>query len=199
MRRAVFVLFFIAAVAIPLAVLAEDGVTVVSLERSSFPSPDECTVAPRSADAVFAIAGTSSPSGEPTVGSPLEERVAAMAVEFGSPPAEPVDESTTDAAEATIRELYACYNAGDGLEALALVFDEALERVTAEDLRLITSLFPNEPRPRIEREQVGYRLDGPVGLLPDGRLAAPVLTILPGDMVARARSSGSFVRLGTNS
>ncbi len=163
----------------PIVTAGQGAATPVGQERAVYPAADKCRVEPRTTDEIFALIGTPIPAGQMEQQEPFEERMAALVAAFGSPRAEPVDAKTTSAVEATIDELFACVNAGDGLAALALVSDEAMARITSSDLRLIDSLFVQDTARGSDDEMIGYELAGAVGLLPDGRIAAPIQTFLP--------------------
>jgi hypothetical protein len=96
-----------------------------------------------------------------------------------SSPLEQVDEATRVQTETVIRDLYACYNAGNALAALALVSEGAIDRMPPELRYLVGSVFPADPAPRTQDEMIGYADIGPVGRLADGRVAVVVTTITP--------------------
>ena len=186
-------LFLAAMLFMPVAAAGQGAATPARQERAVFPATDECRVEPRTTAELVALTGTPIPVGEMEQQEPFAERMAAMVAEFDAPRAEPVDAQTVSGVEATIRELYACVNARDGLAALALVSDEALARISPSDLLLIDGLFPQDPPPLPADETVGYEVAGAIGLLPDGSLAAPIQTILPSPDANNPFGTLSFV------
>ena len=135
-------------------------------------APQECQVAPRPADEVFALLGLA----EGAAATPAAARTPVAA-----PPWMAADPETAAAAEETTREWLACINADDNFRIAALMTDSAIVRFfggglapdeAAEGAR--TNLA-GTPVPRTAEEQV--RLVGvtDVSRLEDGRVAALAL------------------------
>jgi len=181
-RRAGITLGVALAVAASTGAASQQPATVVPLDRPLFPPPEECRVESRSRESVLGDTATPIPleTREELAGAVAAyfQEMEARPAQFGAPPLEPVAETTRAQAEAVIRELYACFNAGDGLAALALVSDQAIERMPPEVRYLVGSLFPYA-EPLEQDEQIGYSQVLEVGRLADGRVAAVAKTIRP--------------------
>ena len=95
------------------------------------------------------------------------------------PPGEPAEPETVDGVTATVRELYACLNAGDELRAAALFTDAYFERLFSQFGRLPPEElagFAAPPRPAPERLWTRLVAVRDVRLLSDGRIGAVVVT-----------------------
>jgi hypothetical protein len=84
------------------------------------PPPELCTVAPRTYDAMSAIAATA-------VASPPPARTPGPV-----PEGNPADNATVAGISATVREYVACFNAGEPLRAYALHTDASLAHILAQ-------------------------------------------------------------------
>jgi len=157
--------------ALAVAIVLSFGLGSVASARQATPSPDfvavdagTCTVEPRTAEEIAALAGT--PAASPAVTEPVASPAA-----MGSPtPAgEAADEETVRAITETVAEIYACFEAGEPLRVAALISDEALGQFLA---------FYPEAR---GAEGVAGAIDGP------GRREAfriDAVRTIPGDRVA---------------
>ena len=87
------------------------------------PDPAECVVAPRPLAEVVTVVRT------PAAGAPAP--LAASPTPFVRPPGAPADPETAAAVTATIRQLFACTNAGDFLRVYALFTDDFLRAFLA--------------------------------------------------------------------
>lgn len=127
------------------------------------PGPATCDVAPRSAAELVALLGPS-PNGEQAL---EPQRL---------PPGSPADAATTEAITAVVRELEACFNAGDMLRVYALFSDDQFRQMpnTEEIVAELTALDTTTPTPAPTGR--GQVLTGPwhVEVLDDGRALAAV-------------------------
>jgi hypothetical protein len=133
------------------------------------PHPDECLVAPRTADELRELIGTP----EPFVAPPPDATPApppSPAPRPTTPPSEPAGAETIAAVTATAYHFLACVNAGDMLRGYALYTDEFVR----------ASVFFD---PAMERPPVAVPSDQRVTLLdvvyvrvyPDGRVGAVIV------------------------
>jgi hypothetical protein len=138
------------------------------------PDPADCRVQPRSLESVIAAVGTPA-AGEPTA--------PASPTPFVQPRGEPADAATSEAVVATVREVFACANAGDFLRIFALYTDDYL-RVFLAGTPLneeVTALFIATPVPLPEAERrIIIRIED-VQILPDGRAGVVVVLDEPAD------------------
>jgi hypothetical protein len=124
------------------------------------PDPAECTIAPRTAEELAALAVTPDQAA-------LDALEAALADEtLTIPEGAPADAVTTAAVVETYRLMIACFNAGNDLAAYALWSDAALRQAVAEPPT-------GEPTPLPVEEREAFRVSE-VRLLPDGRVVAVV-------------------------
>src|SRR5215207_9135244 len=139
-------------------------------------SPEECQVAPRPADEVFALLGLA----EGADATPAAERTPVAA-----PPWVAADPETAAAAEATTREWLACINADDNVRIAALMTDSAIVRFFGGGLAAdeaeegARANLAGTPVPRAEDEDVRLVAVSDVSLLDDGRVAALALVDEP--------------------
>jgi hypothetical protein len=139
------------------------------------PDPAECTVAPRPIEDVVAVVGT------PVAGAAAP--VAASPTPFAVPAGTPADPATTEAAVATLRQVFACTNAGDFLRVYALFTDDFVRDffagtpITPEVEAFLTA--PPQPLPA-DQQRVIVRV-GEVLLLADGRVGVPIVLDEPSD------------------
>ena len=86
------------------------------------PDPTECQVEARTVDEFVAVLGAATPTTPDLVGTTVEV-----------PLGEAADAETVAGVTTTIREILACFNAGDFSRALSLFSSEAINRIAAED------------------------------------------------------------------
>ena len=152
----------VVAVALGLAVLAPAAAAQEATPAGLpvTPDPAECMVAPRPLEDFAALIGTPVPA-------PLEN--------FERPRGEPADPETTAAVTATVRELVACFNAGDWPRAAALYTDagfaEDFARTTVEDLDVLAAT----PQAIPEMGRVALITVRDIETLPDDRVGAVVM------------------------
>lgn len=141
----------------------------------SAPDPSECRVAPRPLDDVASVVGTPTfDQTSDTVGTPAP---------FDPPGGSAVDEATAAAVRATLRELFACTNAGDFLRVFALFTDDFLRSFFvgtpfSDEVAAFIGASP-QPLPDEERRVI-VRLGEP-RLLDDGRVGVPIVLDEPAD------------------
>ena len=88
------------------------------------PDPAECTVEPRPVEEAVALVAQATPAA-----AAAAEPAETVAVPVG----ELADAETVAGVTATVREVYACFNAGDVARAFALVTDDVLRGFAEED------------------------------------------------------------------
>jgi hypothetical protein len=138
------------------------------------PNPEECTAEPRSIDDLLLVVGSPPPAGS---GEDNSAARAASPEPFDLPAGEPADEETVAGVTATIRQIFACQNAGEALRGMSRVTDEFIRtqvgyQVYDEDT---LAFLQASPVPLSEEQQVqlhGIReitrhADGRVGALVD--------------------------------
>jgi hypothetical protein len=134
------------------------------------PDPSECVIDPAPIEEIAAILGT--PVAEPAV-SPSP---------FVPPASQPADPETSAKVVATLRQIFACANAGDPLRFSSLFTDDFVRNffadVPLEDL-LDFLAIPPKPLPE-NQERIIIRF-GEVQLLPDGRAGVVVVLDEPDD------------------
>ena len=134
------------------------------------PDPSECVIDPAPIEEIAAILGT--PVAEPAV-SPSP---------FVPPASQPADPETSAKVVATLRQIFACANAGDPLRFSSLFTDDFVRNffadVPLEDL-LDFLAIPPQPLPE-NQERIIIRF-GEVQLLPDGRAGVVVVLDEPDD------------------
>ena len=139
------------------------------------PDPAECTVAPRPLDEVVAVVGTP--------GAGATSSVAASPTPFARPSGEPADAETTAAVTATMRQVFACTNAGDYLRVYALFTDDFVRAffvgtpLTPE----VGAFLAAPPRPLPADQQRVIVRFGEVERLADGRVGLVVVLDEPDD------------------
>jgi hypothetical protein len=135
---------------------------------------EECQVAPRPSEEVFALLGIAEGAGG--AATPAADRTPVPA-----PPWQAASMETVEAAATTIREWLACINADDNLRIAALMTDKALVRffggglVADEAIEGVRANLAGTPVPRTEEEHVRLVTVTDVSLLEDGRVAALAL------------------------
>ena len=134
------------------------------------PDPRECVIEPATAEEIGVILGT--PVAEP----------ADSATPFVPAAGEPADAETSAAVIATLRQVFACANAGDPLRVASLFTDDFVRGffggVPREDL-LDFLAVPPQPLPE-DQKRIIIRF-GEVHLLPDGRAGVLIVLDEPDD------------------
>lgn len=150
-----------------------------------FPVPSECSVAPRAVNDVIGLlatptAGTPESQAVPTAVANVLATAQAGAAAFTPPAGPALDPLQVEGLDGTVRQFYACYNAGDLLAMLALVSDDALRRFPegSNGFRMVDSAFIQGAGPRRPEDQIGYTVVRDARILPDGRYGAFVMTII---------------------
>lgn len=156
-----------------IAVAARTGLAQ-SASPPSFPAtpePAECTVAPLAAEEIMALLATAA-----------TDAPAASPAPFAIPKGEPADEETSAAVTDTLRQVFACANAGDPLRFSALYTDDFIRAFYAggspEQVLAFLSA-PPQPLPIAERRAIIEI--GEVQLLPDGRAGVIIVLDEPAD------------------
>lgn len=137
------------------------------------PDPSECAVAPRSVDLMRDLFATPVGSQAPTNPSSQMDVVV--------PVGEPVDAVTAAEVVGTLRELYACFNAGEMRRAFALMTDAYLQDYAAQAVLLPEDVayFLGEPRPAPANERFSLAAVTDLTMLDDGRVGAFVVSSHP--------------------
>ena len=163
----------VAILSLLLSVFAIDATSAQTATPAAYPvapDPAECVVAPAPIEEIEAILGT--PVAEP-VGSPAP---------FVTPTGEPADAETTTEVIATLRQVFACANAGDALRVSSLYTDDFVRDffggVPLEDLLGFLAV-PPQPLPE-DQKRIIIRF-GEVQLLPDGRAGVVIVLDEPQD------------------
>ncbi len=178
MKRSVALVVVLFALALlgPTVALAQDA-TPVAVAGDAI-DPVECQVEGRTADELIALWYQENDEGTPVLATPeAAEPMALVPVPLG----EPADAETVAGVSATVREVFACFNAGDFGRATAL-FSENLVRQfgpspeeSPEDVRAF--LEAAEPAPEEARIQLLAVTD--VAVMEDGRVGAFVVSVDP--------------------
>lgn len=134
------------------------------------PSPTECTLKPRAAEPLLGLLGT--PSDEAIYAPEVEPIVVSV------PVGQPADSEIQIAITATVREHFACFNAGDVRRAFALVTDDFLRRFAAEGSLTAQDIafFMAEPEPVPVADRTTLLAITDVSVLATGRAGAFVVT-----------------------
>lgn len=131
------------------------------------PPPSACRVAPRAAADLVGLAGA----------LPAKRGARPNATPIALPAGEPADEAVVAAVTATIGEYHACINAGDPRRGFALFTDAGLRRSALRFGRSTAGgAAAPAPAPLPDGERFFPRRVRDVRLLPDGRIAAVVVT-----------------------
>ena len=160
-----------AAVLLPAGLAAAQGATPAPFPAA--PAAGECVVAPRAVAEIAAVVAT-----------PLSEvRTEAAATPFAIPAGEPADAATTEAVVATVRQVFACTNAGDYRRVFASFSDDFLRDFLAGTplSEEVIALFSAPPQALPVAEQRVIVRKGEVRLLPDGRAGVVVVLDEPDD------------------
>jgi hypothetical protein len=153
------------------------------------PDPSECQVEPRAADELIAVwfpGGT--PIAATPQGSPVDVDGTALDVnEEGTPVGavidipvgEPADAETIDAVTLTVREVFACFNAGDFARALSLFSDNLVASFgpePGESMEDVRGFLEAEPEPAPEDQRIVLIAVTDVVVMEDGRVGAIVVS-----------------------
>jgi len=156
------------------------------------PSPEECTIAPRTLaelQAIFALPAT--PTAAPASPTPV-----------ALPTGTPVDDATAAAVTAALRQFIACANAGDLWRYLATYTDRIvqifLQANVNPSLGVTQELYDAyaTPTPLEPGLQSGLIEVGPIVHLPDGRVAITAIDDAYGDEAPPRQSIFYFVKVG---
>jgi hypothetical protein len=123
------------------------------------PDPAECTVTPRTSDAIAGLVGVPDQAATDALVS------ARSAPGLDVPNGVPADEPTTAAVGATYRQMIACFNAGNDLAAYALWTDDALRQIQ------VPPPSSREPIPLPTEDRESFRVTH-VQVLSDGQVIA---------------------------
>ncbi len=135
------------------------------------PDPAECQVEARTVDEFVAVLGAATPTTPDPVGTTVEV-----------PLGEAADAETVAGVTATIREILACFNAGDFSRALSLFSSEAINRIAAEDPiteEELRSFLEATPQAAQAEQQSTLLALTDVMELEDGRVGALMATTDP--------------------
>jgi ketosteroid isomerase-like protein len=153
------------------------------------PDPSECQVDPRAADELIALwypGGT--PLAATPEGSPADVSGTALDVnEAGTPVGavidvplgDPADAETIDAVTATVREVFACFNAGDFARALSLFSDNLVTSFGPEpgtSMEDAASFLQEAATPAPEDQRISLISVTNVVVMDDGRVGAIVVS-----------------------
>jgi hypothetical protein len=167
---------------------AQEGTPVPGRDA---PAPEECRVEPRSLASFQALATPGAASTAPAVPPEAPE---------GLPPGEPADAATAAAIGATVRELLACYNAGERLRIFAFYSDGFLRPLFGAPAPFSQGAYDRfaTPQPVPPELRVALVAIGEVRLLADGRAGAVVTVDDPNAATGPSTTSSFlvFVRAG---
>ncbi len=173
-RMALALIGFVAALSLAMTISANAQPSPVA---GDIPSAEECTIEPRSPGAVAALSGTPSAALGTTV---------AFAPPIAAPPGEPVDDATMAAITGTIRELIACYNAGDDARQGTFYSDDFIRRAKITTGALpapfmdVIGAVESTPSPGVPDELAAVPTIRDARTLADGRVGAIVdITDMP--------------------
>jgi dipeptidyl aminopeptidase/acylaminoacyl peptidase len=122
------------------------------------PDPAECTIAPRTAEELAALAASPDQAATDAVAA------ASLDPALSIPEEAPADAATTAAVTATYQQMIACFNAGNDLAAYALWTDDALRQFPVEPPHGPPTALPEGARSAFRVREVR--------MLPDGRVVA---------------------------
>ncbi|MBA3450779.1 MAG: nuclear transport factor 2 family protein, partial [Chloroflexia bacterium] len=135
------------------------------------PDPAECVVAPKPVAQIAAVLGT-----------PVADPFPATPEPFVIPMGEPASDETAGAVIATLRQVFACANAGDPLRFSSLYSDDFLHGFFGGAPRADVIDFlslPPQPLPE-DQKRIIIRF-GEVQMLPDGRAGVTIVLDEPDD------------------
>lgn len=155
----------------PLGATHRQQSTPTPLSFPVSPNPSACTAEPR-VNGDFIDLLETAPDDPPRQTQMPEPTVVPVPVGV------PVELVVRNAISATVHEQYACFNAGDALRGYALVTDDYLRSLLAEQAltREDISFFLQGPLPVPLEAQTRILAITDVSALPDGRVAAFVVT-----------------------
>ncbi|MFT4039028.1 MAG: hypothetical protein QM692_12660 [Thermomicrobiales bacterium] len=160
----------LAALTLVAPAMAQDGTPAPGSESSRSVTPDQCVVDPRTFDELAALLDL---NGE---GIPQPPSII-----INPPIGEIVDADTDAAIKQTMREVLACYNAGDNPRAAALMTDNGVKRafwgltIDEENRELARTRLAEAANPRTEDAFIRLIAITDASQLPDGRVAAFVV------------------------
>lgn len=161
--RTILCLVFLFGLVFALLFGVPNKVIALQATPAATPGPETCDVAPRRVLELIALLGPPLANGQVLEPQPLR-------------PGSPADEATTNAITAVVRELEACFNAGDLLRVYALFSDDQFRQMpnTEEIVEELTALETATPTPAPAGQR--QMLTGPwhVEVLDDGRVIAAV-------------------------
>lgn len=175
MRRLVALVVTLLSLALvgPAVALAQDATPSPGVDRAAFvPSPEECTVEPREAASVAALATPTA-----ATSAAIEE----PEVPFGATDGEPADPETAAEVSAVIRESWACLNGEDYARFLALLTDREAAFALPPELLLQVAVGLSTPEAPAPDQQTAVFAILDVEQLPDGRVGAYVVVDTPFD------------------
>jgi ketosteroid isomerase-like protein len=144
------------------------------------PDPSECRVEPRSLAEIVQTAAT--PTGGPGPGSGTATPVTVRELDgddFVAPEGEPADAETAAAVTATLREFFACFNAGDLPRLFGLYSDDFIRRDFAGASEEELAFLAEAPAAAPMDQRVTLVAVRDVQVLDDGRVGAFVDLIDP--------------------
>jgi hypothetical protein len=148
----------------PAAAIGPQGTPTADAE---VPAPEECTVAPRSADELRALAAG-------PASTPADPEASTFRYEDELPEGTPLDAATLAELTEVERGFAACQNAGDPARILAFLTDAAVRDLLGEDPGAVEDFLAAPPEPLLPDERIGlFPLRG-ARTLPGGRVAAIV-------------------------
>ena len=162
----------------PARVLAQEATPAPAISLGEVLDPAECQVEARSADDLLALWYQENDAGTPVLATPVADadmELTSVPVPLG----EPADAETVEAVTATVREVLACFNAGDFPRALSLFTDPLVQQFgpepgqSPEDAIAFLEATP-EPAPREQRVTLLAVTD--VSVMADGRVGAFVIS-----------------------
>ena len=134
------------------------------------PDPAECVVAPASVDEIATILGTP------------DDTLAASPTAFVVPAGETADAETAAEVTATLRQVFACANAGDPLRFASLFTDDFVrDFIGGVPLDDVLGFLSAPPQPLPEDQKRVIIRFGVVQLLPDGRAGRVIVLDEPDD------------------
>lgn len=180
MRRIAVVISLLAVVAMvvagTVAAAAQEATPGAGLPVT--PNPAECTVEGPTIDEVLARAGVTPIAGTPSA----EGEVGATPEPFALPEGEVADEAMVAAITGTMREVLACYNAGNFLAYVEFLTDDGFREYAAEPISEEEVEFFRTGTPQVVPEafyatlvavrEARVQEDGRVGALVDSIVAA---------------------------
>jgi len=138
-------------------------------------TPTACTVAPRTAADIAALAAGATPAPESPDGA-AHQSDEGVGIPADLPPGEPADRETIDQITAAARELAGCLNAADGPRLAALMTEDAVTRDGGPGgASLLAAAGTPEPGSGEAPREIAWVRVRDVRELPDGRVGAVVV------------------------